>query len=146
MPLMKLLLALLFLSAGCSYGAGVEREGCSKEQALVAENYVLRIGDWSGLEQFFEEYRSCDDGLIAEGISDRVGFLLESDLDGFITIARLAQKREFRRFVINHLDEILNEDTVRSIFLLTKSCSESEEICQELMARAESTLTALSSP
>ena len=144
MPWIKPFIALLFLSAGCSPETNEGTQACSKEQALVAENSVGRIDSWLDLERFFETHASCDDGLIAEGLSDRVGILLERDLDQFLIITRVASKREFRQFVIKHLDESLNEETLHSILRLTRNCPRGDrEVCERLRVRTEGALNAL---
>lgn len=143
---MKSFFVLLLLSVGCSASTGEQLEACSKEQALLAETSVGHINSWSDLEHFFKAHRSCDDGLIAEGVSDRVGHLLERDFDGFIEIAGSASKSEFKQFVIKHVDESLNEDTLRSISRHADGCDESGEICKTLRISAQAALDALSDP
>jgi hypothetical protein len=146
MPWMKLFFVLLLLSVGCLASRGEQLGSCSKKQALVAENSVGGISSWSDLERFFNAHKSCDDGLISEGVSDRVGHLLKSDFDGFMKIAGAASKNEFKQFVIRHVDESLDEDTLHSIFRHTDSCNESDEICETLRIRAQDALDALSDP
>lgn len=136
---------LLLLSAGCSTNMNQERGACSKEQALNAENSVGLIRSWSELEHFFNAHRMCDDGLIAEGLTDRVGYLLSRDFEGFIKIAGSAEKSNFSQFVINHLDESLDEETLHSIAHLADKCDKnSEEICKALRIKTQNAFDALS--
>lgn len=143
---MSSLFVLLLLLVGCSARTGEQLGACSKEQALIAENSVGRITSWSDLERFFNAHESCDDGLIAEGVSDRVGHLLESDFDGFIDIAGSASKSSFAQFVVKHLDESLNEDTLHSISRRADSCDGINEICKTLRIRTQAALDALADP
>lgn len=143
---MKSCFALLLFSIDCSASTIKQPKVCSKEQAIIAEDIVGRIGSWSDLKRFFNAYESCDDGVIAEGVSDRVGYLLEIDFDSFIGVAESSPKSEFVQFVIKHIDGSLDQNMLRSISRRAGGCDKDSDLCRVIRIKAQTALGELSNP
>lgn len=64
----------------------------------------------------FRRYKSCDDGSIGEGFSDRVTALLSTKWDTLPQLGQLiAKDREFATFVIRHIDETTDPTNLQRI-------------------------------
>jgi len=64
----------------------------------------------------YTRYRQCDDAAIAEGSSESVGRILVDHWNTQPRLAYLARRnRDFRCFVLGHIDETLNLEDVNKI-------------------------------
>lgn len=95
---------------------------------------------WKDFHTIFTRFAHCDDGAIAEGVSDSVGRLL-AGRDGRLRElqAFCARDRSFEQFVVRHADETLSEDViVQALMNVRKSCSPARgDLCQGLEFRLE---------
>jgi hypothetical protein len=108
---------LLFVSSiTLSVGGYSEERTCSPSAAQRADAAVERLHSWDALYEWYGTYRQCDDGGTAEGISEAVARNL---VDRWETLPRLAQlgkqSPEFRRFVLKHVDESLDDNDLKKI-------------------------------
>jgi len=84
---------------------------CSRSQAVAAEAAVDQLGSWDAILAWYQRYRQCDDGGIAEGVSDAIEKLLARSWDTVPQLVRLGKRnRHFPEFVANHIGEITGLD------------------------------------
>lgn len=90
--------------------------GCTVAQAKRAEDQIDRLHTWDSLYKWYKAYRHCDDGGIAEGISEDVGRMLAHHWSTLPNLDQLArQDAGFKRFVIRHVDATLGDDDLQNI-------------------------------
>jgi hypothetical protein len=121
--------------------AGVysEESTCSPSQAQHADAAIDQLHSWEALYKWYGTYRQCDDGGIAQGISEVVARNL---VDRWETLPRLAQlgkqSPEFRHFVLKHVDETLDNKDLKIIrtSAATKCPSGLRALCDNLIKQA----------
>ncbi len=89
--------------------AMAERKPCSQKEAIQAETATASLKTWNSVYRFYNQFLHCDDGGIAEGVSDAVAKLLAIRWDSINDFVRLASSdKRFENFVIRHLDETID--------------------------------------
>lgn len=87
----------------------VAEKSCSQKEAMQAETATDRLKTWNSVYRFYKQFPHCDDGGIAEGISDAVAKLFANRWDSLHTFVKLAYSDNgFENFVIRHLDETID--------------------------------------
>jgi len=102
-------LCLLFFLCAAGVALG-EKKGCSEEQSRQAELATDNLKTWESLYDFYQKFARCDDGGVAEGISEGVAKLLANHWDAiaeFVTIAE--HDKGFERFVLHHVDATIDQ-------------------------------------
>jgi hypothetical protein len=103
---------------------------------------ALAARTWADLDEVSRCVRyGEDDGAVSEAISDRVGTLLASQWDTLPELQRLvAQRPEFQRFVIRHIDITLTAERLAAIEQnADKRCpATSTALCQEISLATKS--------
>ena len=117
--------------------------GCTTAQARHAEDQTDHLHTWDSLYKWYKAYQRCDDGGIAEGISEDVGRILAdhwSTLPRFDQLAR--QDAGFKKFIIKHVDTTLRDDDLKKIMenANTKCPTGLQSICGELRKQANTAL------
>jgi hypothetical protein len=113
---------------------------CSDTEAMRAESEAVALRSWDDLFGSYRRYRHCDDGAIAEGYSEAVARIL---VDHWNTLPRLAgltsKDTVFRRFVLQHIEETLNLEDVKSIRANAgKRCPRGlPDLCRDIRKQAE---------
>lgn len=113
-------------------GYAAEKKVCTREEAIEAENEIDKLKDWDSLYNSFKRFSHCDDGAIGEGYSATVSSFLAHDWKHFTRLYRLTlSDKEFKRFILKHLDETVPIDEARTIKLNSlKHCpSEAKSFC-----------------
>jgi len=111
---MTILLFVCFIVL--SVGGYSQERTCSPSEAQRADAAVDRLHSWDSLYKWYRAYRQCDDGGIAEGVSEAVARNLADRWDTLPRFAELAKKTpEFRRFVIQHVDATLDSKDLNKI-------------------------------
>ena len=71
---------------------------------------------WNALYKSFESHKQCDDGAIGEGYSEATARILVDHWNTLPDLARILSKdKEFRSFVLKHIDATLDENDIRKI-------------------------------
>ena len=84
---------------------------CEKE----ADELVTNAQNWDQMLMFFNKYSSCDDGYIAEGVSDKIVKLLGEQ--GFDKILDITKKNpQIIDFIVRHIDETTDYDELRKVY------------------------------
>ena len=99
--------------------------------------------DWKALYGLYKHLAHCDDGAGAENFSDIVVRFLARDWKHFRDLETLvASDRNFRRFVLNHIDATTDPDDLRAIVSNAhRRCpSTAKRLCGIVKSSAESAL------
>jgi hypothetical protein len=115
----RFLVLLLSVTTGAVFAVqaqGAKPQICTDDEAMHALDEADALKDWGGVYRSFKRFARCDDGAIAEGYSDSVGRLLSQDWQHVNALFRFASSdNAFRQFVLRHIDETLNGDTLNAI-------------------------------
>lgn len=112
---------------------------CTQQEAQEAESLVATAKSWRQLHQQFERYAHCDDGAIAEGFSESVSLLLAEQWRDIGELGDILKSdQNFRKFVIQHIDETVPADRLKRIAKnAEKRCSHSlKKLCGEIIEAA----------
>ena len=138
---MKLIAYLftLFFAVAQTMPAMAQKKPCSQKEAMQAETATDSLKTWNSVYRFFKQFSHCDDGSIAEGVSDAVAKLLANSWDSVDKFVKLASSdRGFENFVIRHVDETI--DWSHDAPLIHENArlrcpSDSARLCKILLAR-----------
>jgi hypothetical protein len=135
---MRTLTLLLCLASfgQCAYG-----KECAERDGYAAEVVTDYLDSWQNVAQFYKQFQDCDDGGVAEGVSDAVARLLANHWNRLQDLLkRTSVDAAFEAFVVKHLDETDNGNDLRQIALLAKSkCPVgASELCKKLSSRIDS--------
>lgn len=106
---------------------------------MEVEVDVDHLNNWHDVYESFKRFSRCDDGLIAEGYSDAMTKLLANKWEEFGGFVRLATRdKNFRRFVIRHVDETVPTDRLQLIAKNARNhCPvQSADLCKQIIAAA----------
>lgn len=128
----KVIFAMVALLAWTASRAE-EHKACDGSLAVAAEISLDRALDWNDLYVYWKKYPGCDDGILSEGVSEKVvGFLLR-DFSGLLRFARRNLEGEYFDFIISHINETLHPESLLLISTMTKECDEvDKEFCGRL--------------
>ncbi len=106
---------------------------------MQADTETDNLKTWDSVYKFYKQFSHCDDGGIAEGVSDAVAKLLANRWDSFAEFARLASDHKgFESFVLRHVDETIDwSHDAPTIFQNARShCPpQSRRLCKALVVR-----------
>lgn len=145
MPRSPLLVSLLgwsllavYLSASAS---NARASRCDERQAYAAETVTDYLDSWQNVTYFYKEFRRCDDGGVAEGVSDAVAKLLAQQWQLLPELLKdLDTNPGLNGFVLRHLDETDDSNDLDRIDRLaeTRCPASASEFCKKIRARIES--------
>ncbi|MFY9742785.1 MAG: hypothetical protein WAK21_12330 [Candidatus Sulfotelmatobacter sp.] len=119
--------------------AAVARENsCDQKRAARAETEADDLKSWGSVQRFYKQFSDCDDGAIAEGVSDSVAKLLARKWNSVGDLVRFGSKdKAFESFVVRHLDETISESDASRIHQNAQSrCpSNAARLCKILVAK-----------
>ena len=131
---MRIAIAVLTFAVGLPWVAwGAE---CERPQA--AETAIDNLDSWAKVHTFFREFAKCDDGGIAEGVSDKVEILLSKHWGELNMLAPLAATdRAFAGFVVRHVDDLWTAHDLRAVDLMaqTQCPRNAHELCRDIHAQ-----------
>jgi hypothetical protein len=82
----------------------------------VADKAIEKTRSWHELRVWFQKYPQCDDGYIAEGVSDSIVHWLATRWDTFPALRLELRKRPvFQRFILRHIDSTTDSDELNAI-------------------------------
>jgi hypothetical protein len=120
----------------------------SNEEMDKADNAASAIQNWEDVHSFYGNYRQCDGGYIAEGISATIVGLLANNWKTIHQLMHLSvSDRAFNSWMINHIDTTTNDrDLEKVVRNATDSCPESEKaFCRQIENAAQVALNELQS-
>jgi hypothetical protein len=110
----SLALVLFFITSGFATDGATKK--CTQVEAMQAEKEADSLNNWDQIYRSYRRFSQCDDGAIAEGYSDSVMKLLADDWKSFNRLVVLANRgRDFRGFVLKHIDETVPADRLAKI-------------------------------
>ncbi len=138
LPFQKSLCWLIVLGT-LNTAAVMAKGACTRAEAIKAEGETDKLKTWDSVYQFYKEFSHCDDGGIAEGVSDAVAKLLANRWDSFDELAKLASNEKgFENFVLRHVDETIDwsHDAPKIHQNARSHCpSKSTRLCKALIVR-----------
>jgi hypothetical protein len=103
-----------FVSARVAQSVGTSL--CTVEDSKHAFDAVDKLDSWRAVLDFYEKYSPCDDGGIAEGVSDAVTKLLANNWAGFWRLSPTVRAEpQFQKFVLRHIDATVPVETLQGI-------------------------------
>jgi hypothetical protein len=108
---------------------------CPSETEQAAQAAAVTLTDWSGVRSFFELYENCDDGGVADDVTQAVVTLLATRWDEVPRLAALIhQDAKFGAFVLSHIDTTADTDDLIEIrTLAAKKCRpDLQSLCNEI--------------
>ncbi|NDO83653.1 hypothetical protein CJP72_23750 [Citrobacter sp. NCU1] len=139
---MKVLASLLFVFILIA-GNAVAAE-CSPKDAEAADLAVDHLTTWQTVNDYFNHYRQCDDGDIAEGSSEAVIRLLADKWETLPKLDKIIAKNPpLKGWVLNHINTTLDTDDLFNVEkLATSQCpSSGESLCKEIASSAHEAAT-----
>jgi hypothetical protein len=89
---------------------------CSPRQLRAAENAASDLGTWTKIHLFFSRFSGCDDGGIADDVTEAVVRLMSSRWEDLQLFADEAKKDPgFTKFVLTHVDSTADTDDLKKI-------------------------------
>jgi hypothetical protein len=120
-----------------------QRIPCTVEESKQAFDAVDKLENWQAVRKFYEAYLPCDDGGIAEGVSDAITKLLADRWADFWRLrATITAGHQFQEFVLKHVDATVPVETLQAISRNTRQrCpKESVTLCKKMDAAALSAI------
>ena len=123
-----------------SFLAFAQPPSCTPEDAQRADKAVDGLNSWDRIHDWYKSFRRCDDGGLAEGVSEAVARNLIERWETLPRLGQLINDPGFRQFVLKHVDQTLDEDEIKKIDVNSeKRCPTNlHPFCLELKKRAES--------
>jgi hypothetical protein len=131
--------------AQISYASSCEPTCSADDDAKLAEDAVDVLPDWAAVAKFYDRFRQCDDGGVAEGLSDSIGKLLareRPEMNVLMAVAR--SRRGMDQFVLRHVNETLSNDNLSAISeKLPARCEQAaKHLCRDISIAARRASTA----
>jgi hypothetical protein len=118
---------------------GAQGKPCTQQEAEQAERETDALKTWNSVYRFYKKFSQCDDGGIAEGVSDAVAKLLANRWDSLSELVKLVSSENgVESFVLRHVDETIDwEQDVPKIRQNAKSrCPpNSTRLCKALLEK-----------
>jgi hypothetical protein len=114
---------------------------CSQQDGFIAEAATDHLDSWKKLAQARKQFERCDDGGVAEGLSDAVARLLARHWETLPKLVSLIHAEPgLEPFVLAHLNESDDFDDLKTIRTLASSqCPTSAaKLCAKLVHRISS--------
>jgi hypothetical protein len=109
-------LALALVLAATGFAQTATSSSCTVEDSKRAFDAVDKLDNWEAVRRFYKTYLPCDDGGIAEGVSDAVTKLLANKWPGYWGLqTAAAASPKFQDFVLRHIDATVPIETLQSI-------------------------------
>ncbi len=125
--------AVLLLAGAAAFGAG-----CSARMAERADAAIDSLDSWKAVDGFYAKYRACDDGSIAEGVSEAVIRLLVDRRAALRDTPPPLLKPALRRFVVAHVDTTVATQDLEALAKSdeTDCASALADFCREIKVAA----------
>jgi len=107
------------------------------EDSKRAFDAVDKLYNWEAVRRFYKTYLPCDDGGIAEGVSDAITKLLANKWEDYWKLRSIGTfGPTFQEFVLRHIDATVPIETLQSISRnarqrCPKGCT---EVCKKIDA------------
>jgi len=95
---------------------GFSTPPCDKAHYKRAEKALAQVNNWETLYRFYQHYPNCDSGYLGEGYSGTICDLFAdhwSDVE--IALKKMQQDKQFKSFLIDHIDSSVLQETLERI-------------------------------
>jgi len=136
-------LALALVLAPAGFAQTAPKQSCSVEDSQHAFDAVDKLDNWGAVRRLYKTYLPCDDGGIAEGVSDAVTKLLARKWSDFWLLqANVEGDQQFQKFILKHIDATVPVETLQAIdHNARQRCPKGfSEICKKIDAAALSAI------
>lgn len=109
----------------------------------TADELLFKVKSWSDLREWFENYTDCDDGYLAEGVSDYVVVSLAQRWQDFPELKhQIGRNSRFKDFVLRHIDATTDSNDLQKVVEnATRRCPEhSTALCSSIVGIAQEAL------
>jgi hypothetical protein len=109
----------------------------------TADRLLFKAKSWADLRRWFTGYADCDDGGLAEGVSDDVAIYLARKWRDLPKLEyEIKREPRFREFVLRHIDATAGMDDLEAAKKnATQKCpARSSVLCAAIVTRAQSAL------
>ena len=136
------ILGCLALSVALFVGASnAHSEECDERDGYTAETLTDYLDSWKNVTQFYKDFKKCDNGGVAEGVSDAVARLLAQNWHRLPQlIEEMAKTPGLDGFILIHLDETDDSSDLNRIVALakTKCPATATGFCKKIRSRIDS--------
>lgn len=132
-------LALMLILVAASFAQKPPAPSCTVEDSKRAFDAVDKLDNWGAVRRFYKTYLPCDDGGIAEGVSDAITKLLANKWAEFWHLRpTVTGGQMFREFVLKHIDATVANESLQAISQNARQrCPKgSSEVCKRFDAAA----------
>ncbi len=137
-----IILGRLALSVALFVGAtNAQSEECVERDGYTAEVVTDYLDSWKNVTQFYKVFKKCDDGGVAEGVSDAIARLLSQKWYRLPElIEEIAKTPGLDSFILTHLDETDKSSDLNRIAALakTKCPATATGFCKKIRSRIDS--------
>jgi hypothetical protein len=135
------LVAILLLTTASALARAAD---CSASDAEVAESAADTLKTWNDVLVTFLRFRECDDGAIAEGLSEAIARLFVDRWDRLNELqVALQQQPDFEQFVLRHIDATLDGSDLLQLRQLaeTRCPAQMDQLCKSIARQSSIALT-----
>jgi hypothetical protein len=133
---MKRLIAVALLTAS----APALAKECTREEAYAAESVTDYLESWRNVHLFYQQFGHCFDGVVAEGLEDKVRILWADHWSTLPEMIELTDKdKGFKQFLWQRIsDETFPQDAFARLVQHAKSeCpAVATEFCRAVLTTA----------
>jgi hypothetical protein len=108
-------LGLVLALASAGFAQTAASPTCTVADSKRAFEAVDKLDNWEAVRRFYNIYLPCDDGGIAEGVSDAVTKLLADKWAGYWRLESSAASPKFDEFILKHIDATVPVEALQSI-------------------------------
>jgi hypothetical protein len=89
---------------------------CTIEDSKRAFDAVDKLDDWEAVRRFYGTYLPCDDGGVAEGVSDAITRLLGDKWTDFWRLrSTIKDGKQFQGFILKHIDATASDEALQAV-------------------------------
>jgi hypothetical protein len=126
---------LASLACACAAASAIVPAKCTAKDAQAADALLDHLDTWASIGAIAKSFGHCNDGEIAEGISEAIVRLLVDHWDTLPALEKMiARAPALKNFVLSHIDATLDTDDLKQVEKLArwKCPARSMQLCVEL--------------
>lgn len=109
-------LGLALLLAATGFAQAVPSSQCTADDSKRASDAADKLHNWEAVHKFYKTYLPCDDGGIAEAVSDAITKLLADKwLDFWRLQLAVTVDQQYSEFIVKHIDGTVSIETLQAI-------------------------------
>lgn len=98
---------------------------CTDQEWRQADTQLNKLNNWAAVENYYTQYKQCDDGYLAEGSADSITYLMAEKWQTLPELNNLIKRKgpKFEQFTLDHISEITGQDRLKKLQTLSShSC------------------------